>query len=103
MPLILVVDDDDGVRGVFQEAMEIAGFEVETASNGQDALVKYRLRRPDVVITDVLMPKLSGIDLVNRLLAEDRYARIIAISGVVGAQFLEAGRAVGVRRIFEKP
>lgn len=103
LPLVLVVDDDDGVRGVFQEALAAAGFEVVTASNGREALGKYRSRRPDVVITDVLMPKLSGIELVHQLLAEDHSAKIIAISGVVGAEFLEAGREIGVREIFEKP
>ena len=103
MPLILVVDDEDGVRAMIQDALEAAGFETVTAANGREALLRYRSRRPDVVITDVLMPKLSGIELVNRLLAEDPRATIIAISGVVGTPFLEAGRDIGVSRIFEKP
>jgi DNA-binding NtrC family response regulator len=103
IPLVLIIDDDDGVRHVLQEALEAAGFEVMTALNGREGLLKYRNRRPDIVITDVLMPKLSGIELVHRLLAEDRSAKIIVMSGVVGAPFLEAGREIGVCRIFEKP
>src|SRR5688500_2187668 len=103
MPVGLVVDDDDGVRNVFREALEAAGFEVDTAPNARHALKQYRRRRPDVVISDVLMPKLSGVELVNQLLVDDPHAKIIAISGVLGSEFLEGGREIGVRKIFEKP
>jgi CheY-like chemotaxis protein len=103
MPLILVVDDDDAVRSVLEEGLADAGFHVITASDGRDAIEKYRRHRPALVITDVLMPRLSGIDLVTRLLAEDRYAKIIVMSGVVGEPFLEASRSLGVRRIYTKP
>jgi DNA-binding NtrC family response regulator len=103
MSLVLIIDDEHGVREVLRDTLEAAGFATETASNGRDGLAKYRSHRPDIVITDVLMPKLSGIELVNRLLDEDPTARIIVMSGVVGAPFLEAGRDVGVCRVFEKP
>ena len=103
MPRVLVVDDDLQIRKLLREAFEEAGFEVEVAVDGADALARYRSHRPDVVITDILMPKRSGIELVSTLLRDDRYAQIIAMSGVVGEAFLEAGMELGVKRVFAKP
>jgi CheY-like chemotaxis protein len=103
MPSVLIVDDDTEVRKLLRESFEEAGFDVDMASDGAEGLAKYRARRADVVVTDILMPKRSGIELVSTLLREDRYVQIIAMSGVVGERFLEAGMEFGVKRVFAKP
>lgn len=103
MPRVLVVDDDLEIRKLLREALEEAGFEVDVARDGAEGLAQYRRQRADVVITDILMPKRSGIELVSSLLRDDRYVQIIAMSGVVGERFLEAGIELGVKRVFAKP
>lgn len=57
---VLVVDDEDGVRLFLQTALENAGFKVETAADGQEALEKVTANPPDVISLDLVMPKKSG-------------------------------------------
>jgi CheY-like chemotaxis protein len=102
-PSVLLVEDDAQVLGTLREAFVDAGFEVHVAHDGAQALTRYRQRRPDIVVTDVLMPKQSGIELSLQLLREDPAVKIVVLSGAVGARFLEAGREIGVKRVFEKP
>jgi CheY-like chemotaxis protein len=98
----MVVDDDPHLLSLLVEALETVGYEVVSAGDGAEALRLYQTHRPDVLITDVLMPKRSGIELVLAVLRADPAARIIAISGIHGG-FLEAGIAVGVKHVFTKP
>ena len=63
----------------------------------------YQAHRPALVITDVFMPRRSGIDLVFELARMDTPPKIIAISGVTGRSFLEAAREANVARTFVKP
>ena len=68
---ILIVDDHRGVRAALRLVLEGAGYRVTTVANGQQALGSIAAERPDVVLTDVQMPVLSGTELRARLLALD--------------------------------
>ena len=70
MKQILLVDDEAVVRRVLRVALEKAGFAVETASNGEEALTSLRERSPDVLITDIEMPRMDGRTLCETLHAE---------------------------------
>ncbi len=59
-PLVLVVDDDSSVQFVLKESLEMAGFQVEQAFNGSDAIRKFPQVRPDLVLMDVMMPDMDG-------------------------------------------
>jgi diguanylate cyclase (GGDEF)-like protein len=63
--LILVVDDDKLMRGVLAEILRNYGYGVITASNGTDAIEQLESRRVDLVVTDLIMPQMSGIDLIR--------------------------------------
>lgn len=103
MATVLVVDDDVDVQGVIVMALELAGHEVLLASDGGQALRLCGSDAPDVLITDVLMPKRSGIDLVMALNSLEKRPNVIVISGMVVGAFLDAACEVGVERIFTKP
>jgi len=103
MAVVLVIDDEADIRALLREALERDGHEVLTARDGRDGLQVYQERRPAVVITDVFMPRRSGIDLVLELARTDTPPKIIAISGVTGSTFLEAAREANVARTFVKP
>ena len=64
---ILVVDDDESLRRVMQMQLEEAGYEVLAASQGQDALAVMEDLTPALVITDLKMPGISGLDLLRKL------------------------------------
>jgi two-component system NtrC family response regulator len=69
--LILVVDDDENLRWVTQTQLEDAGYQVTTVPNGEAALAVLEKERPLLVLTDLKMPGMSGIDLLERLRSED--------------------------------
>jgi len=80
MRRILVVDDEENLRLVLRTLLRRAGYEVETASTGEEALEKVESFGPDVVITDVRMPKMSGLDLLSSLRAKNSLATVIVMS-----------------------
>lgn len=77
--LILVVDDEPHVLHVIRRKLSDAGFEVLTASDGEEAFALAVSEHPDMVITDDQMPQLSGLDLCARLRATESTAHIPAM------------------------
>jgi DNA-binding response OmpR family regulator len=75
-PRVLVVDDETDMRTMLDAVLRRAGFEVESAADGQDALEAATARPPDLVITDILMPRLDGWQLCRRLRAQRATAAV---------------------------
>lgn len=69
---VLVVDDDQSIQRVLVQTLELEGYEVVTASDGVEALETLAGELPDVVILDVMMPKLDGLDVLKRMRAQER-------------------------------
>ncbi|MBI4296606.1 MAG: response regulator transcription factor [Chloroflexi bacterium] len=67
MPNILVVDDDPEILGLLRRGLVYEGFTVETASDGNEALTKLRDKEPDLVILDIMLPGIDGIEVSKRL------------------------------------
>ena len=67
MPKILVVDDDENFRNVYKINLEKRGYEVDLASDGEDALSKIPEVNPDIVLLDILMPGLDGVEVLEKL------------------------------------
>jgi DNA-binding response OmpR family regulator len=67
---ILVVDDEPTLRETLVEALESEGFRVVAAADGRDALTKFRAERPDLVLLDLMLPELSGIEVCRIIRAE---------------------------------
>jgi DNA-binding response OmpR family regulator len=67
---ILVVEDDATLRETLAEALEVEGFGVVTARDGRDALARFRSERPDLVLLDLMLPELSGIEVCRIIRAE---------------------------------
>ena len=106
MARILLVDDDDFVRRPVQMNLQRAGHEVDEASNGKDAVVAYRERPYDVVITDLIMPEQEGLETIMQLRRHDAQVRVIAISGggrVNATNYLALARSLGAQRTLAKP
>ncbi len=78
---ILVIDDDDILRCLIGEPLRDAGHQVSVATNGVDGMRLLSKERPDIVITDILMPDQDGLGLIMAVRREWPTAKIIAISG----------------------
>jgi len=78
---ILVVDDEAGIRNLLFDVLSGEGFHVSLAEDGVDSLHQMRDRRFDLIITDVRMPGLSGIELLKKMKEEGRKERVIVMTG----------------------
>ena len=106
MPLILVIDDDDQVRGMLREMLGRAGYEVADAPNGKEGIRLYRQNPADLVITEIIMPEKEGIETIMDLRREFPGVKIIAMSGggSIGPEdYLYMARRLGANRTFAKP
>ena len=69
-PLILLADDETDVALVAATRLEVSGYEVVTAADGEEALALFRARRPDLVLLDILMPRLDGFQVCSMIKAD---------------------------------
>ena len=104
-PLILVVDDVPDNVDILQMRLEAQGYEVVTAADGLEALDKIRERRPDLVLLDVMMPKLDGIETVKRLKADASlpFIPVILVTAKADASDVIAGLESGGDDYLTKP
>lgn len=107
MAHILIVDDDDDVRDMLHQMIERAGYRVSTANNGQEALKFPALEEVDLVITDLLMPEMEGIEFIRLLRGDHPHMAVIAISGgnryVLPTSQLRVAKHLGAHLTLTKP
>jgi two-component system response regulator (stage 0 sporulation protein F) len=104
MATILIIDDEAPIRALLRTTLEAAGHEVVEAANGRQGLELYRHRQTDLVITDIVMPELNGLDMLLELTREFLHAKVIAISGAGEEKnVLDVAKLLGARRTFQKP
>ena len=106
MTRILLVDDDSIVLDTLCQILEGAGYEVQAAGGGAKGLQFYQAQPCEVVITDVIMPEMDGIEFIQRLREIDPLVKVIAISGGSGKGYfenLEAIRKLSPVAILPKP
>jgi CheY-like chemotaxis protein len=102
MASILVVDDDDSIRSLLDQELSEAGYLIEQATNGKQALECIRKNRPDLIILDVMMPEMNGFD-VAAILKNDPQTMDIPIIILSIVQDKARGFRIGVDRYLTKP
>lgn len=102
---ILVVDDDDGCRSALVRMLELLGHRAVGAAGGREGLRLWRESRPDVVILDILMPELDGLEVLGRTRGEWSRARVIAMSGddLLADSVLRCAELLGADATLFKP
>jgi two-component system response regulator (stage 0 sporulation protein F) len=104
MATILIIDDEEIVRVLLRSALKASGYEVVEAANGRQGLALYRHRPTDLIITDIAMPEMNGLDMILELTRQFLHAKVIAISGVGGEKnVLDVAKLLGARRTIQKP
>lgn len=83
---ILIVDDEKDVRDMLDELFRIEGYDTLTASNGKEGLDYYKKFLPDLVITDIRMPVMDGVELVENLCNINKNVKIVYITGWESSQ-----------------
>lgn len=106
MARILIVDDNPQMRHVLGEVLSCEGHDVTLAENGVEALERYKGEPAELVITDIYMPEMDGIELLIRIQHAFPEARVMAISGggyVAKHPLLDDARLLGAVEALSKP
>ena len=104
MARILVIDDHESIRQLLCTVLERAGHTVTEAPDGRQGLALYRAQPVDLVVTDLHMPELNGLDLILELTRVFLHAKVIAISGTHDPELsLDKAKLLGARQTLQKP
>jgi CheY-like chemotaxis protein len=116
MSRILIIDDEPSVRRALRRILEKSGHEIEEASDGAAGVVACAASEPDLIITDIIMPKMNGIDAVTAIRQAHPNVRILAISGggnfepqsykpesITTSAYLAAAERSGADAVMTKP
>ena len=102
---VLVVDDDAVIRALITVNLELEGFSVTTAVDGEDCLTQARTQLPDVITLDVMMPRMDGWEAARRLRADPATAgiRVVLLSALGQEVDRQRGDRIGVDAYLIKP
>ena len=100
---ILVVDDERAAREALRRALRLEGYEVELASDGEEALAVHRQQEPDLILLDVLMPRLDGLDTCRRLRASGDATPVLILTARVEVEDRVEGLDAGADDYLTKP
>jgi len=101
--LIMIVEDEAGVRELLRDTLRIAGFETVEADNGMSALTVLRSRKPDLMIIDINMPLMDGFELVERLRATGDLVPVLMLTARNDQQDIARGLTLGADDYVVKP
>ncbi|MBN1573484.1 MAG: response regulator [Deltaproteobacteria bacterium] len=77
MPKLLIVDDDENICLLYEEDFTEEGYEVEIAKNGKECIEKLKSFSPDLIIMDIRMPEMDGIEALGKIIAKEKNIPII--------------------------
>jgi len=94
---VLLVEDDVFLSGIYQKKFEMEGFKVTTADNGEKALVEAKKKKPDIILLDILLPKLDGFAVLEKLKgdAETQNIPVILLTNLGQKDDVEKGLEAG--------
>ncbi len=106
MARILVIDDDEIMNEMLVQLLSRAGYEVEGAQDGSLGLKLLEMKQFDLIITDIVMPQMEGIETILAIRSKNKKLPIIAISGggkIRPDQYLHLAQQMGADYTFQKP
>lgn len=105
MPSVLIIADEPKIRVLLRAVLERAGHRVTEAADGREGVALYRQQPVDLVIADIHMPDLNGLDLILELTSEFLNVKVIAISRAQGKDIggINVAKLLGARQILQKP
>ncbi|MCC7140209.1 MAG: response regulator [Planctomycetes bacterium] len=102
-PVVLVVDDEEDSRVILGRIAEKQGFDVVTACDGPEALTLERRHRPDLILLDIQMPGMSGLEVLSEVRAVDPHVPIVIVSGTEDESVGERALGLGAVNFIRKP
>jgi CheY-like chemotaxis protein len=102
-PSILVVDDDQDTRELYRACFDLSGFPTAEAPTGHAALAAAQRVRPDVLITDMILPDIDGFEVARRMRRDLPMIRVIMLTGYGIEDFQYRASSAGIARALLKP
>jgi CheY-like chemotaxis protein len=104
-PLVLLAEDDVDSREMYAFALDLAGFRTVQAANGEEALERLAATRPDIVVTDLSLPRVDGFELCQRLKADPAtsHVPVLVLTGSSRGEDVDRAHAAGCARVLVKP
>lgn len=103
MKKILLVDDSAFTRGIHKQIITSGGYKTVEASDGAEAVAVFKKEKPDLIVTDLLMPDMDGMDVARKILEIDAHARIVICSVDRQRSRREEAEEIGVLGFLSKP
>lgn len=100
---ILIVEDEDTLRRIVKDAIEEAGYDVITASDGAEGLQLFRQEQPHLVIADIMLPKMDGYEMVRAMRKEQSAAQYLFLSALSDSEDVVEGFLAGGNDYLRKP
>ncbi len=100
---LLVVDDQMGVRRLLYEAFKEEGYEVEVAASGHEALEKVKIAMPDLILMDMKMPGMNGLETLHEIKKINDSAVVIMMTAYGELEIVAEAMKVGIKEYVTKP
>lgn len=102
---LLIVEDDPSLQEVFASRLEVNGFDTIIASNGEEALIKAKTENPDLILLDLMIPRIDGFEVCRLLKFDDQYKHIpiLIMSALSSQRDREKATKAGADGFFIKP
>ncbi|MBU0572686.1 response regulator [Patescibacteria group bacterium] len=104
MPRILIIEDDPLMTRLYQKVFRFEKYDVDVASNGKLGLEKVKLEKPTLILLDIMMPEMNGLEVLTKLKADEETKKIpvIVLTNLAGTQDAETAMAKGAVRYIVK-
>lgn len=98
MKNVLIVDDDAGFIQMMTETLDVSRYTVTSASNGEEGLEKMKLFKPDIILLDIMMPKMSGMEFLKKVNATygEGKTHVLITSNISSLEQISEGVALGI-------
>jgi CheY-like chemotaxis protein len=100
---VLIVDDEEELRMILSEQLRHHGLEVLEAANGLEGLWQLKHENPDVIVLDLTMPRLGGLEALKRMHTFDPKTRVIVLTGSEDPAQHQQARSLGASEVYTKP
>ncbi len=102
MQKILLVDDDADTRMILQEVLEYSEFQVLTAIDGEESITKVQNENPDIVLMDIAMPKINGLEAIEKIRQFSKVP-VLIITAFQKVQYVDQLKKLNIQGYFQKP
>lgn len=100
---VLLVEDEETLALIIKDTLEEQGFEIRTAKDGEEGLCRFLEEQPDVVVADVMMPRMDGFEMVRRLRRQDKQTPVLFLTARSAINDVVEGFELGANDYLKKP